>query len=148
MGAARRQVRSRHRGRGRGEGDAGMNPSFQYPGPCPCEKQLCRDALGIGTKLTKYGHLVGCRCRSCLGRRSKRKGQAAQAKTHKALGGEGLTPCNEESGIFYTLTVRPEVKAGKQTPASFTKFVSGEWFRHALSQSERAIPVGIDAKPS
>ena len=127
-----------------------MNPSFQYPGYCPCQEQLCRDALGIGTKLTRLGHLVGCRCPSCRGRRSKRKGQAAQAKTHKALGGSGFTPSNEESGIFYNLclTVRPEVKAGKQTPASFTKFISGEWFRHALSQSERAIPVGIDAKAS
>jgi hypothetical protein len=83
-----------------------------------------------------------------VGRRNKRKGQAAQARTHRALGGEGVTPSNEESGIFYALTVRPEVKAGAQVPRSFARFIGSEWFRKALAQSERAIPSGVDASPA
>jgi hypothetical protein len=46
-----------------------------------------------------------------------------------------------------TVTVLPEVKVGAQIPASFDKFVGSEWFRHALSQSARAVPVGSGALP-
>jgi len=43
--------------------------------------------------------------------------------------------------------VMPEVKTGQQIPASWDKFVSCEFFRRALSQSERAIPFGSGALP-
>jgi hypothetical protein len=97
----------------------------------------------------KTGHVVGCICRPCTGRRSKRKGQAAQARTHKRLGGEGWTPSNEESARPYSIEcmVMPEVKTGQQVPASFDKFISTEWFRRALSQSARAVPFGSGALP-
>lgn len=41
-----------------------------------------------------------------------------------------------------------ESKAGKQVPASFTKFVGLDWTRRALSQAERAIPEGVVAAPA
>jgi hypothetical protein len=83
-----------------------------------------------------------------MGRRNRVKGRAAQRKSHQALGGQGFSPNHEEAGIFYDLTVRPEVKTGQQVPQSFRKFLGLDWTRRALSQSERAIPVGIDARAS
>lgn len=97
----------------------------------------------------KTGHVVGCKCPSCIGRRNRYKGQRAQAKTHRRLGGQGFTPSNEESARPYTVEcmVMPEVKTGEQIPASWDKFVSSEFFRRALSQSERAVPFGSGALP-
>lgn len=43
--------------------------------------------------------------------RNVKKGKRGQARTHQTLGGQGFTPYHEESGLFYDLTVRPEVKA-------------------------------------
>lgn len=121
-----------------------LAPMTFHPGEvCPC-------GCGVtGSKLSsKTGHIVReCACASCRGSRNVRKGKRGQAKTHRALGGQGFTPYHEESGMFRDITVRPEVKTGAQVPASFGKFVGTDWFRHALSQSERSIPVGIDAKP-
>lgn len=118
-------------------------PWPEYPN-CPC------GCLAIGLKLSsRTGHLARlCKCSSCTNSRNVRRGKRGQAKTHRVLGGQGFTPYHEESGLFYDLTVRPEVKTGKQVPASFAKFVTTDWFRRALSQSERAIPVGIDARPA
>lgn len=122
-----------------------MNAVTQDPGPCPC--LVCYQ---IGTKLTKYGHLIGCTCRPCLGRRSRRKGQKAQAKMHRRLGGEGFTPTHEEAARPYevTVTVMPESKTGSQVPASFDRFIGTEWFRRALDQSTRATPVGTGVRPA
>ena len=133
-----------------------MNAVTQNLGPCPCRFEVwsagqppttCRIE---GTKLTRYGHLVGCTCRPCLGRRSKRKGQKAQAKMHKRLGGEGFTPSNEESARPYEVTVlvMPESKTGGQIPKSFDSFIATEWFRRALDQSARAAPVGSGVLPA
>ena len=119
-----------------------MIPVTQPLGPCPC--QSCDR---VGTKIAKVsGHLVGCRCPSCRGRQSRSKGQRAQRRTHQALDGQGFTPTHEESGLFYDLTVRPEVKTGQQVPASFRKFIALEWTRRALSKSSRSIPAGVDAR--
>jgi hypothetical protein len=68
---------------------------------------------------------------------------------HKRLGGEGFTPTNEESARPYHVEclVMPESKVGGQVPTSFAKFVATEWFRRAMSQSSRGIPVGSGALP-
>jgi len=97
----------------------------------------------------KTGHVVGCTCRPCTGRRSKRKGQAAQARTHKRLGGTGWTPHDEASARPYHVEclLMPEVKTGGQIPRSWDKFIATEFFRRALSQSERAVPFGSGALP-
>lgn len=110
---------------------------------CPC------GCSTTALKLTRAGHVPKCSCRSCTGRRSQRKGKAGQAKTHRALGGTGFTPSNEESARPYTVevTVMPEVKVGAQIPASWDKFVGSAWFEDALSQTRRAVPVGSNALP-
>ena len=129
-----------------------MNPTTQPLGPCPCNEGFGerRHCSIQGTKLTQHGHLVGCECWPCLGRRSKRKGQKAQAKMHKRLGGQGFTPSNEESARPYEVTVlvMPESKTGGQIPASWDKFIGTEWFRRALDQNTRAAPVGSGVLPA
>ena len=124
--------------------------------------QLCVCGCGgvsIGKGLTKAGHVPFCGtqrsgaerpCPACQGRRNRAKGLRAQAKTHRALGGQGFTPSNEESARPYEVTVviLPESKTGEQVPASFEKFTSSAFFRRALSQSTRAIPVGSGALPA
>jgi hypothetical protein len=97
----------------------------------------------------KTGHVVGCRCPSCIGRRNRRKGHAAQARAHKRLGGQGWTPTEESSARPYQVEclVMPEVKTGQQIPKSWDTFIKTEWFRRALSQSERAVPFGSGALP-
>ena len=109
--------------------------------PCGCEQE--------SLTLTRYGHVRGCSCRSCLGRRNQRKGKRGQAVAHRRLGGEGFTPSNEEAARPYHIevTILPEVKTGEQIPKSWEDFVRSTWFRHALSQSERAVPVGSGALP-
>lgn len=112
---------------------------------CPC-------GCGVdGLKLSvKTGHVArDCACRPCIGRRNQQKGKRAQAKTHRALGGTGFTPSNEESARPYQVevTVMPEVKHGQQVPANFDRFIESEWFRRALDQSSRAVPTGSGALP-
>lgn len=121
-----------------------MTTAYHPGDPCPCETAGCS-----GSKLSfKTGHVArGCLCKSCTGRRSQKKGRAAQRTTHQALGGQGFSPNHEESGLFYDLTVRPEVKHGyPKDTKKFREFLGTEWFRRALSQSSRSIPVGIDAR--
>jgi hypothetical protein len=121
--------------------------ALPWPGfplcPCGCE------AEGMKLQLRHDGHLVGCECPVCRGRRNRRKGQAGQARTHKRLGGQGFTPTNEESARPYHVEclVMPEVKTGQQIPKSFDTFINTEWFRRALNQSVRALPVGSGALP-
>ena len=109
---------------------------------CPCGCGV------VGHKLKKNGCVVGCKCRSCIGKRNRRKGQAAQAKGHRALGGEGFTPGNEESVGGYPIVVQVEHKTGSQIPASFTKFITLDWTRRALSQANRARRVGDGSMPA
>jgi hypothetical protein len=68
---------------------------------------------------------------------------------HKRLGGEGFTPSNEESARPYHIEciVMPESKTGGQIPKSWDTFIATEFFRRALSQSERAVPCGSGALP-
>jgi hypothetical protein len=104
--------------------------------PCPC---ACGE---IGHKLKKNGHVTGCKCRGCIGKRNKSKGQAAQRKVHQALGGVGPTPTHEESGRALPVFVMPEVKTGGQVPELFWKFLATEWFRRAFRQAEKSIRAG------
>jgi hypothetical protein len=128
-----------------------MNAVTQPMGPCPCNLEIQgRRCTMVGTKLTRYGHLVACSCPTCTGRRNKRSGQRAQAKMHKRLGGEGFTPTHEEAARPYTIevTVMPESKTGGQVPANWDRFIATDWFRRALDQSTRATPVGSGVLPA
>jgi hypothetical protein len=103
---------------------------MQTIGSCPCETTRC---TAIGTKLTRAGHLVGCGCASCMGRRNRKKGQAAQSRVLKdAARAEGITmeiaPTHEEQA---RLLVHYESKSGTSLPRAF----SGEWMRKAEQQA-------------
>lgn len=79
---------------------------------CVCGIEGCE-----GLKLTRVGHVVKCLCRSCQGRRSKRKGSGNQSRLLKmAAAAEGrpytrYAPTHEEAA---RLLCHYEVKAGEQ----------------------------------
>jgi hypothetical protein len=118
--------------------------ALYHPGePCPCLIDGC-----TGSKLSvKSGHVVGCVCRSCMGRRNRKKGQAAEARRHRSLGGVGWTP-RDDLHHPYPLTVTTEDKTGGQVPAKFVAFVNSETARHWFAQAEKKLPVGSDALPA
>src|SRR3990167_8277718 len=131
-----------------------MNPVTQDFGPCPClgrylgPGDVVVEGCGIeGTKLTRYGHLVGCTCHSCLGRRNRRAGKKGEYNRHRRLGGTGNTP-RDELMHSYSINVTTEYKHGAQVPAKFVSFIRSEWTRHALNQAKKKLPVGADAYPS
>lgn len=117
-----------------------IRPRPEAP-PCPCGGLNCS-----GERVTKHGHVRNCSCRSCIGRRNRVRGQRGQRNAHRALGGTGFTPSNEESARTYVLQVQVETKAGAQIPRNFVTFTSSDWLRRALRQAEMAIPIGTDAK--
>lgn len=123
-------------------------PAWEPFNPCPCGCEV------VGWKQVRplpgdegQAHVVGCKCRRHISKRNVRKGKAAQAKGHRALGGEGFTPHHEESRGGYDVRVQVEHKTGNQIPASFRKFVSLEWTRHAMRQAEMAVRVGDGSHP-
>jgi len=134
-----------------------MNAVTQPMGLCPCNGYAAvelADGSGpwescgvIGTKLTKQGHLVGCKCRHCIGLRNKRSGQRTEAKRHRRLGGQGQTP-RDELAYSYSINVTTEDKHGAQIPANFLTFLDLKWTRDALRQAEKKLPVGSDSLPS
>lgn len=81
----------------------------------------------------------GCKCASCRGRNSKRKGQQKQAKAVTALGipRSSIHPGHEE---FLPGAVRVEVKAGAQIKPAVTAYLRCE------AQSEAQRPIG-DTRP-
>jgi hypothetical protein len=101
-------------------------------------------------------------CRQCIALRNRTFGRQVQREMHQALGGTGFSPTHEESGRGYdvefnvedvsdavtVVKVHPEAKGGQQIPASFAKAFGTEWWRRALSQSSRSVPVGSGAKPA
>lgn len=121
-----------------------MNPVTQILGACPCSPSGC----GIlGTKLNRFGHVVGCQCSSCRNRNNRKRGKAANARAHKLLGGAGRT-IDDDLFHAYPLEVSLESKQGAQIPASLEKFCRSEWARHAWRQAEKKIPVGVQAHPA
>lgn len=107
--------------------------------PCGCGHE--------GLKLTRAGHVKGCACRSCTGKRNRKKGQAAEARRHRSLGGVGTTP-RDELAHCYSLNITTEDKTGAQIPAKFISFVHSETARHWFRQAEKKLPVGNDALPA
>jgi hypothetical protein len=100
---------------------------------CPC-------GCGKFGNLTKAGHSHGCKCRSCVGRRSRTQGLKKQRHAKKLLGVPSNRfhgqDGNEENwrGLF-----RIEVKSGKQVGHA-------KWFFRAEAQSDANRAIG-DSRP-
>lgn len=100
---------------------------------CPC-------GCGHFGNITKSGHSHGCKCRSCVGRRSRTGGLAKQRKAKKLLG----VPSNRFHGQDgneenWRGAFRVEVKAGKQVGHA-------AWFFRAEAQSDANKAIG-DPRP-
>lgn len=109
-------------------------------GQCGCGLDSCT-LYGTLKKENRAGVrcVRGCKCRSCMGRANKRKGQRKQAKAVTALGipRSSIHPGHEE---FLPGACRVEVKAGAQIKPAVTAYLKCE------AQSEAARPVG-DHRP-
>lgn len=121
---------------------ATFEPWPGYPA-CPCS---C-GATGLKLQMRHDRHLVGCACRSCLGRRVRKSGKAGNRRAHLRLGG-GPRTVDDDLFYAYSINVTIESKTGRQVEGSFTKFVRGEKARHWFVQAEKKIPVGADAMPA
>lgn len=100
------------------------------------EKEVCECGCGRVSVRTSVGHVKGCKCRSCIGKRNRRGGLNKQRRAKKALGipksrfhGQDG---NEENWRGY---FRAEVKAGKQVGAA-------KWFLRAEAQSDANRAIG------
>jgi hypothetical protein len=82
--------------------------SLPYPGP---NKVDCPDGCGLFGAPTRNGHVKGCPCNSCRGRRSRARGQRKQRAARKALGIPGLSLGADHEELWRGV-VRVEVKSG------------------------------------
>lgn len=118
-----------------------MSEALLLPGP---EKDSCQCGCGLFGTLKRPNRagvrcVRGCRCKSCLGRRTRRTGQERQRRAQKALGIEGsaLGANHEEN---WRGAVRVEVKSQGFAKPILTKFSL------MAAQSEASRPIG-DNRP-
>jgi hypothetical protein len=83
------------------------------------------------------GHIRGCECAKCRGKRNRSKGDSKARVARKQLGIGGVNSRHEE---LWGGDVRVEIKAGAQIKPVLTAFLRCEM------QSEAARPVG-DHRP-
>ena len=102
-------------------------------------KAECTCGCGLfGTPLKRpEGHIRGCKCPRCMGKRNRAKGDSKARKARKALGIPGANSRHEE---IWGGDIRVEVKAGAQIKPVVTAFLKCE------AQSEAARPIG-DHRP-
>jgi hypothetical protein len=98
---------------------------------------VCGCGLFGTPRVRPEGHIRGCNCPRCRGKRNRAKGDAKARKARKALGITGVNSRHEE---VWGGNVRVEVKAGAQIKPVFTAFLRCE------VQSEQHRPVG-DTRP-
>lgn len=98
-------------------------------------KTDCECGCGLfGTPLKRpEGHIRGCKCPRCMGKRNRAKGDTKARKARKALGIGGVNSRHEE---VWGGDLRLEVKAGAQIKPVVTAFLKCE------AQSEAARPIG------
>lgn len=98
-------------------------------------KGECACGCGLFGTLRKrpVGHIRGCNCPKCRGKRNRSKGDAKARKARKALGIPGVMSRHEE---HFGGRLRVEMKAGKQVGPIETRF------NDAWAQSEAARPIG------
>lgn len=121
-----------------------MKPVYQALGPCPCGFPAC-DAIGT-TLLKRTGHLRDCGCPSCRAGARQAKGAKGEQRRHAALRSKAAP--NDEYPYAYPITVMTQDKTGEQVPAEFVRFVGGAFYRHAMRQVERKVPIGGDVFPA
>lgn len=102
-------------------------------------KADCVCGCGLfGTPLKRpEGHVRGCNCPRCRGKRNRAKGDSKARTARKKLGIGGAMSRHEE---HWGGRVRVEMKAGKQVDPIATRFNA------ARAQSEEARPIG-DTRP-
>lgn len=102
-------------------------------------KADCVCGCGLfGTPLKRpEGHIRGCKCPRCMGKRNRAKGDSKARQARKKLGIGGVNSRHEE---VWGGDLRLEVKAGAQIRAVATAFLKCE------AQSEAARPIG-DHRP-
>lgn len=98
-------------------------------------KQDCACGCGLfGTPLKRpEGHVRGCGCPRCRGKRNRAKGDSKARTARKKLGITGVNSRHEE---VWGGRCRVEMKAGKQVDPIATRF------NQARLQSEVARPIG------
>lgn len=114
--------------------------------PCPCGDQRCDK---FGTLSTRLGHVRGCPCRRCMGKRNRKSGLARQSVARKALGipGQKFGDANEErwaDNMFAN-----EVKSGKQCGplANWWARVEAQVLANRAEHGDRRRPVRAVAMP-
>ena len=102
-------------------------------------KAECVCGCGLfGTPLKRpEGHIRGCGCARCRGKRNRAKGDSKARQARKKLGIPGVMSRHEE---HWGGMCRVEMKAGKQVNPIQTRF------ELARLQSEQARPMG-DTRP-
>lgn len=111
-----------------------MLPDDFLPGP---QKADCACGCGLFGRPGKIGHVKGCPCASCRGRRVRTKGDTKARTVRKTLGLPGANSRHEE---VWGGPVRVEVKAGAQIKPAWTAYLRCE------QQSEQHRPLG-DNRP-
>ena len=99
----------------------------------------CACGCGLFGTLRKRpeGHIRGCNCARCRGKRNRQKGDAKARQARKVLGIPGAMSRHEEN---WAGSCRVEMKAGKQVQPIATRF------ELARAQSEEQRPHG-DHRP-
>ena len=99
----------------------------------------CACGCGLFGTLRKRpeGHIRGCNCARCRGKRNRQKGDAKARQARKVLGIPGAMSRHEE---HWSGSCRVEMKAGKQVQPIATRF------ELARAQSEEQRPHG-DHRP-
>lgn len=88
----------------------------------------------FGTPLKRpEGHVRGCKCPRCMGKRNRAKGDSKARQARKKLGIPGANTRHEE---LFGGRLRVEMKAGKQVGPIETRF------HQARLQSEAARAIG------
>lgn len=109
-----------------------MEPNLKTKADCVCGCGL------FGTPLKRpEGHIRGCKCPRCMGKRNRSKGDAKARTARKKLNIGGVNSRHEE---VWGGACRIEVKAGAQVKPIATKF------ELARAQSEASRSIG-DHRP-
>lgn len=113
-------------------GDSRVDSNLKPKDDCACGCGL------FGTPLKRpEGHVRGCVCPRCMGKRNRAKGDSKARVARKRLGIPGAMSRHEE---HWGGTCRVEMKAGKQVEPIATRFNA------AKNQSETQRPIG-DHRP-